>query len=43
MAYVVLILLMAILYLLAKAVFARFLSKSALVLSFGNLVKRGNK
>ena len=34
---------MAVPNLLAKAVFARLLSKSALVLSFGNLVKRGNK
>jgi hypothetical protein len=41
--YVVFILLMAVPNLLAKATCARFLSKSALVLSFGNLVKRGNK
>jgi len=41
--YDVFILMIAMPNLLAKAIFARFLSKSALVLSFGNLAKRGNK
>ena len=43
MIYVVLILQIAVPNLLAKATGARYLGKSALVFSFGNLVKRGNK